>query len=247
MRDINRQSDMPLYKQIMDIIQEEISQELLLPGEQLTPEVELAQRFDVSRMTIRQAINELVRQRVLTRKRGYGTFVLAPRTQRTLRPNIITGFYSDFQSQNKKLLSNVVRRRLIEVPADMAEVFQIEPGEIICNILRVRYCDNAPIVIDDSYFPRDFWPHFKNVDLSDCSVFHLLEEKTGQVPMHSTITLRACASNPFTAKHLGLNVGDPVMFARMINYNGTGKVMQIGDLYCPETLDLKLPLGRTDL
>ncbi len=246
MRDINRQSDLPLYKQIMDIIQEEITQKILLPGEQLTPELELAQRFNVSRMTIRQAINELVRQRVLTRKRGYGTFVLAQRTQRTLRPNIITGFYSDFASQNRKLTSNVVRRRLIEVPDDMTEEFKVEPGEIVCNIVRVRYCENAPIVIDDSYFPRTMWQHLKDVDLSDCSVFHLIEEKTNRVPMRGTITLRACAANPFTAKHLGLSVGDPVMFARMINYDGDGSVMQIGDLYCPETLDLKLPVGRID-
>ena len=52
-REVNRQSDLPLYKQIMDIIQEEIDKKILLPGEQLTPEIELAQHFNVSRMTIR--------------------------------------------------------------------------------------------------------------------------------------------------------------------------------------------------
>lgn len=245
-REVNRQSDLPLYKQIMDIIQEEIDKKILLPGEQLTPEIELAQHFNVSRMTIRQAINELVRLRVLTRKRGFGTFVLAQRTQRTLRPNIITGFYSDFASQNRKLTSNVVRRRLIEVPEDMADILKVSPGEIVCNILRVRYCDNVPIVIDDSYFPRAMWKHLKDVDLSDCSIFHLIEEKTQRVPMRGTITLRSCAATPFNAKHLGLSVGDPIMFARMVNYDGDDNVMQIGDLYCPETLDLKLPIGRTN-
>lgn len=72
---ISRESDIPLYKQICDDIIQKINNRELKPGDRIPSEIELAATYNVSRMTVRQALNDMLRERVLLRRRGYGTFV----------------------------------------------------------------------------------------------------------------------------------------------------------------------------
>jgi len=244
MRDINRSSDIPLYQQIVSILMEEISKGELKPGDKLMPEVELAKTFDVSRMTVRQALDEMIRQRIVTRKRGYGTFLLTKPVQRILRPNIITGFYDDFSSQGRDLVSIVIEREVVLAPDDIADGMELSQNARVVKLTRVRCCDSIPVVLDESYLPVFMWEHIKGVDLSNRSLFKLIEQKVKMVPERGEITMRACTATSYLAKHLGLAVGDPVLYAKMVNYAEHGRPMQIGNLYCPETLDIRLPVGK---
>lgn len=246
MREVYRNSDIPIYKQIAAIINEEIKQGLIKPGEKLMPELELAKTFSVSRMTVRMAIDEMIKQRTLTRKRGYGTCILEKPTQRVLRPNVVNGFYEDFSSQGKKLLSFVLEREVMIAPPEVAEVMHLPSGSRVCKITRVRSVDRVPIVYDESYLVHSLWKYIKDVDFSDCSLFKVIEKKAGIIPKEAELTFRACTANSLLAKHLGLTAGDPLLFVRMMNYSGDGIPMQLGNLYCPDTMDMSLRISNSN-
>ena len=145
----SRESDIPLYKQICDDIIQKINNRELKPGDRIPSEIELAATYNVSRMTVRQALNDMLRERVLLRRRGYGTVVAEKMVERTFHPNVITGFFDEF-SENGELVSVVVENALVFPPKSICKMMNLDERTLTVKLTRVRFLDGQPLVLDDS-------------------------------------------------------------------------------------------------
>lgn len=239
---INRESDIPLYKQICDDIIQKINNHELQPGDRIPPEVELAATYNVSRMTVRQALNDMLRERVLLRRRGYGTFVAEKMVERTFHPKVITGFFDEF-SESGKLLSVVVENTLVFPPKSICKMMNIDERTLTVKLTRVRFLDGQPLVLDESYIDKSLWEHIQDTDFSNISLYAYLADILGEKPVSADFDIQAASASQTVSGYLKISQGAPILKAFMANRYADGRVLHVGRLYCPDYMGLKFTIG----
>jgi GntR family transcriptional regulator len=244
MFELNRKSDLPLYKQICENIKKNVETGELKSGDKIPSEYELAKEYCVSRMTVRQAINELIRDRVLVRKRGSGTFVAEKNIQRIFKPGIVTGFFEDFSENGILLVSKVIENSIVNAPKKIAAAMGIPENSQVCRLTRLREIDGQPVVLDESYLDISLWPYIKDEDFTLCSLFRYINNIVGVPPKSSEVSIHSTSASQEVARLLQLVTGSPILIALMINKFSDNRVLQVGCLYCPEFLDIKFTLGE---
>lgn len=144
---LNTQSDMPLYKQISQILRERISKGEWKVHDKIPPEPELCKEFDVSRITIRLALDELCHEGIIFRRQGKGTFISQPKINQQL---------SSFYSFNGKLEDGQdIRKEIVSwkqgaPDEEQTAALQIEPSSSVFIIQRVIYSNNIPFAVEES-------------------------------------------------------------------------------------------------
>ena len=231
---ISRESDIPLYKQICDDIIQKINNRELKPGDRIPSEIELAATYNVSRMTVRQALNDMLRERVLLRRRGYGTFVAEKMVERTFHPNVITGFFDEF-SENGELVSVVVENALVFPPKSICKMMNLDERTLTVKLTRVRFLDGQPLVLDESYIDKSVWEQVKDTDFSRISLYAFLAEVLGEKPVSADLDIQAATASQAVAGYLKK--------AFMANRYADGRVLHVGRLYCPDYMGLKFTIG----
>lgn len=243
---VNRESDIPLYKQISDIIIRQIGTGELKPGDKVPSEIELSNIYDVSRMTARQSLNDMIRERILIRRRGYGTFIAEKMVQRTFRPNIITGFFDEFSMQGSPLQSKVVENSLVFPPRSIQSAMGIDEKTLTCKLVRVRYLDSQPLIVDESYIDKECWDQIKDTDFSNISLFAFLANIIGEKPKTADIEVQASSASQSVAGYLQIAQGTPIIKALMSNRYADGRILHAGRLYCPDYMVLKFAIGSQE-
>ena len=127
MNRINRQSKLPLYHQLYEILRDDILSGEWQPGDMIPPESELVKRYQVSRTTVRQVLDMLVNEGLIYRQQGRGTFVAHPTVEQALVR--IISFTDDMRQRGFKPGTTVLSSGLIPAPQDIAEKLEVEPGE----------------------------------------------------------------------------------------------------------------------
>ncbi|HBY96113.1 MAG: GntR family transcriptional regulator [Ardenticatenaceae bacterium] len=171
---IQRDVDAPLYTQIQRDIEISIATNRLRPGDLLPGEVELANRYGVSRVTVRQALRELVTEGLLYRIQGKGTFVSQPMIQRT-EPNITSFFYEMLESGRKPTAK--VSSEVRSPDPETQRLLKLGPDELVIVIQRLRYVNGEPIVYQVNTTRESLCPGLTSEDLSVQSFQYTLEIK----------------------------------------------------------------------
>src|SRR5246127_3237672 len=164
-----------LYSKVEEAIATEIAQGEYRPGDQLPTEDALLQRFQVSRITVRRAIQNLVSRGLLEIRRGLGTFVLSPQIEAELTK--LTGFVEDMNAAGRKATARVVSQDVVASSARVAERLQLARGTKVMRIKRVRLADGTPISFDETYLPLRLGKQIVRNDLRLQPIFTLLEEE----------------------------------------------------------------------
>jgi GntR family transcriptional regulator len=146
---INRNSKLPLYHQLYEILRSNITRGEWQPGDVIPPESELIDRYQVSRTTVRQVLDMLVNEGLIYRQRGRGTFVAHPTVEQALVR--IISFTEDMRQRGFKPGTKVLSSGLVPAPRDIAEKLGVEPGEELARLERLRLADDEPMSIEDSY------------------------------------------------------------------------------------------------
>jgi GntR family transcriptional regulator len=147
---VDRSSPIPLYFQISENLKATIESGALAPGERLENELELAERLGVSRPTVRQAIQRLVQQGMVVRRRGLGTVVVAPRI---MRPLALSSLYDDLQATQRAPSTAVLSAEQVEADETIAAVLAVPPGTAVLSVERLRSADGTPLAIMHNYVP----------------------------------------------------------------------------------------------
>ena len=197
-----------LYARIEEALATEIAQGEYRPGDQLPTEDALLQRFQVSRITVRRAIQNLVSRGLLEIRRGLGTFVLSPRIEAELTK--LTGFVEDMNAAGRKATARVVSQGVVAASARVAERLQLAKGTKVMQIKRVRIADGVPISFDETYLPLPLGKQIVRNDLRQHPIFTLLEEEYGVPLVEADYELEAVIATKPVADALRVRVGSPI-------------------------------------
>src|SRR5580693_3716913 len=149
-RPLDRNSPIPLYFQIAENLKQAIEDGALKPGDRLDNELDLAERLGVSRPTVRQAMQRLVEQGLVVRRRGLGTVVIAPRI---LRSVALTSLYDDLLANRRHPATTVLAAREIQADDELASVLALPAGAAVLSVERLRLADGAPLAIMHNFLP----------------------------------------------------------------------------------------------
>jgi GntR family transcriptional regulator len=174
---LRKNSPIPRYVQLAETLREQIRQGRLRPGQQLPPERELSERYDISRMTVRQAIQALARDGVLIVEHGLGTFVAGPKLRRD--PAHILGFTEEMERQGTAVTSRVIEQARAVVTARVAEALHLADSARVVRIVRLRLAGGAPFLLETVHLPAALVPGLERVDLTRKSLYAVLEHDYG--------------------------------------------------------------------
>jgi GntR family transcriptional regulator len=197
-----------LYAEIEEAIAAEIARGEYRPGDQLPTEDALLQRFQVSRITVRRAIQNLTSRGLLEIRRGLGTFVLSPRIDAELTK--LTGFVEDMNAAGRKATARVINQGAVAASARVAERLQLAKGTKVMQIKRVRLAGGTPLSYDETYLPLPLGKLIVRNDLRLHPIFTLLEEEYGVPLVEADYELEAVIASKAVADVLQVRVGSPI-------------------------------------
>src|SRR5215469_10073155 len=213
---IDTQSPVPLYAQLESILAAEITAGRFPPGDQLPKEEELVKRYAVSRTTVRQAIQNLVRHGLIEIRHGKGTFVLQPKiTQELTR---LSGFVEDMQSLGRNASARLLDKQTVPASESVARELAITAGTQVVRIQRVRLADNSPLSFDETYLPREIGERILENDLETEPIFSLLEHKYDTPLVEAEYRLEAVSADTTVAAALGIDEGSPIFLIERTSY-----------------------------
>jgi len=208
----------PAYIQIHDQIKAEIDQKIWKIGQRLPSERDLAEKFQVSRMTLRQAITLLVEEGVLERRVGSGTFVASTRVQEKMRGT--TSFTEIMKAQGKIPSTQVISYKHTIPSLQEVDKLGIDKTETIVRMERVRYADGVPVVYEVTSIPEKFIKNFKKEEVT--SHFFQTLEKHGYRIGKSQQTIYARLAKEKIAEYLEIPKGQAILGLTQISYFDNG-------------------------
>lgn len=219
---LDRSSPLPLYYQLRTLLLEQIERGVLKPGDLVPTERELIDRYGVSRITVRQAINSLMADGLLYRQRGRGTFVRRNRIEQELAT--LTGFYEEMASRGLVPGTRLVSAEMRDPDCGVAAKLRLAEGEKALRIVRVQLADGEPMALDMSHFPPDVAERLLKEKL-DIAIYSLLEGLGVELDWADQ-AIESTLADEFTAWHLGIKKGLPVLLVERTVYVADGRPVE---------------------
>lgn len=170
----------PLYKQVEDQLYRKIKSGEYPLDSQIPTENELALELNVSRPTVRQALDSLARHGYLTRIKGKGTFVSEPKVLHDTCCFLMS-YQTESQYKGVSLRTQVIENVVVHPPGHVAQSLDLLPNEKVVKLTRLRwledYHNGAPVVYTTVYVPQKLFPHMTEIDFSSRSFYDVLEEQ----------------------------------------------------------------------
>lgn len=166
----------PLYRVIYDDIVAQIRSGELAPAAQLASEPDLAKRYGVSRMTVRQALDLLVADELVSRRRGTGTFV-REQTRRGRRFNRLRSFADELADTGAEVVSELVRAEVTRPTDEVAAALGLDEGDSVNRLTRVRRVGGTAAALQDAWVPYAVAPGLTREPLVEGSLYRTLAER----------------------------------------------------------------------
>ena len=208
----------PVHVSIRDDLRMRITAGEWAAGERLPSETDLAARYGVARMTVRQAIGALAGEGVVVRRQGLGTF--AAECLPTRRVGALLSFTEEMRSQGWEVESRLIKAA-VEQPTDLArEALQLAAGAATVTIQRVRIVDSYPIAVQHSWLPCARFAGLDAEPLLKDSLYATIEGRYGVRIMRASQVFAATAAGGCEAELLELKPGSPVLRITRTTYDG---------------------------
>jgi len=217
---IDRSSKTPLYHQIIENIHSLIQSQQLEPGEMLPSEWELSDLYGVSRLTVRKALDELVRDGLLVRKHGVGTFV-AHTSIAQIYPSELS-FTRNMEQIGRKPGSRVVSVKTRPAPAEIAQRLDIQPQSPVYELVRVRLADGQPLMLETTYISAEKFPGLDQADLASGSLYQLLSDRYRVAIAALDHVLEPTLLTDREAALLEVEPGEPAILSEIVGYTAEG-------------------------
>lgn len=241
-----RASSEPLKaRRIYLLLKDKIASGELADGERLPGEFALAEQHDVSRVTIRQALDLLAAENLVEKKSGSGTYVHrpAPKVRTVLADvaNIFTHLIEMGRTTDVRLLAFDYQ----DPPAQIREALALEADERSQRSVRVRLVDGVPFSYLIAHVPERIGRSFSREDLASRPLLELIE-RSGLTSASARQEISAVLSSPDVAEALDVDVGMPLVALRRVVFDGNGRPMEhLQALYRPDRYTLQMNLERT--
>lgn len=210
------------------------------PGQSIPSERELAARFGVARMTVRQAIDALVGEQVLERIVGLGTFVAHPKMDLQVK---LTSYSEEMQRRGMVPAARVLSFEQISATALLARELQVEEGQPVVRFRRLLLADNEPMSVDENFIPAHRVPGILDGPPPG-SLYNVLSERYGLVMEWGEDMIEATAASPSIARLLNVEMNTPLLKISRHAFVSRAMVDYSVSYYRADRYKLWVPLQR---
>ena len=224
-----------LYVQVAEHIRERIASGEYPVGSQIPTENELAEQLNVSRPTVRQALDTLAREGRLTRVKGSGTFVTEPKLIHEYT-SFVTGYREESRKKHRILRTKVISIQVEKAEERVADALKLKANEWVTRLSRIRHLENvnanAPVVYTTVYVPYKLFPEMSELDFTDASLYEALDNRDLSVTDASR-RLEVVMPPADVAAGLGINLFEPTVYITSLGYTRNGQLVEYSESYYP--------------
>ncbi|MBD7996220.1 GntR family transcriptional regulator [Arthrobacter sp. Sa2CUA1] len=220
---VDKTSPVPLYHQVAQGLEEVIRSGQLPPGTKLDNEIDLANSLNLSRPTMRKAMDQLVRAGLVVRKRGVGTQVIGPQVRRSLE---LTSLHEDLRSSGGTPSTDVLDFDVVPADEETALLLGLQAGDSVYHLVRLRCADGGPLALMENWIPQPLC-RLSRGELVEEGLYSLMRGQGINFQLaHQRVG--AVAANPFQAAHLGVAPGAPLVSMHRTAMDDTGRPVETG-------------------
>lgn len=227
MAELARAGGVPVYVKIRETLRDEIVRGVLKRGERLPPEHELAGKFSVSRMTVRESIEDLVDEGLLYRRHGVGTFVGFPHLQRD--HTRLTSFFDKAAEEGVDVRAELLGVEVVTSKAIVARALDLPPGSRVIRVRTLRYANNVPITVHEAYLPQKLFAEIVSENLEQEHLWTLIE-RFGYKVKRAVQRLEAREADRQLAHLMKIREGAPILYKERTVYAADGTPVEF--TYC---------------
>lgn len=185
--------------------------------------------FDVSRITVRQALSDLQNEGLIFRIPGKGTFVAKPKAFQQLTQ--LEGFAEAMLRMGYEIYNKVISHKSVPASAIVAKKLKLETGTPVSEIRRVRYLNREPLSMEVTYLMEDIGERLRNFDLPTRDIFLVLENDFGIALGHADLQIDAMLADDDLAHQLKIEGGSAVLRMERLTHTTAGKPLDFEYLY----------------
>lgn len=239
---IDKQSVIPIYHQLAEMLRENILRGKIDMDNPIPSETELAEKYQISRGTVRQALQLLTQEKLIERFPGRGSFVAQPKLEHDVSKAI--GFFSQIATDaGLRPAAKIIGQEITKAPDSVAQNLNIKPGDEILHVKRIRYVDDEPWATESTYFANPVMDLLKNEDLTQ-SIYGLLQDKFELNISHSHNLIASTTADENISDLLRINLGDAVFTVeRTVYLNNNIPFEFAADVYRGDRITLKLDMS----
>ena len=222
---VDANDNSPLYMQLARKLVQDVREGRYQADHALPSERTLSEQQGVSRVTARKAIDQLVEQGLVVRRRGSGNYI-APRIEQPL--SNLSSFSEQLQQRGYTPHSRWLRREIVAADADEQLALGLSPGERVARLERLRLADEVVMAYETSVIPASVLPQPQ--DVANSLYAHL--DSSGQMPVRALQHIRALNASNELAARLGVPEGQAVLFITRVGYLESGVAVELTHSYC---------------
>lgn len=244
---IDRASPLPLYQQVKSHLLDRLTAGDFPQGTKLASERELIERLGVSRITVRQAMRELVMEGHLQSAPGKGFYPAAPR-RRSYEINLVRSFTDTARAHGGRPEGRLLDVGLVPAEAIVAQLLGVSEGTEVVHLRRLRLLDDIPVMLCDDWLLADRVPGLLDLDWSvgDRSLFAELIGRYGVYPRRGHTEIGARLATETEADHLRLVCPAAVLIVDQVAYDADWHLINASTaVQHPDLFPMKLDQGGT--
>jgi GntR family transcriptional regulator len=211
-------------------------------GEAIPSERQLSAEFGVSRLTLRAALDDLVREGYLVRRRGAGTFVSEPKIAQELT---MTSFTEDMRRRGMTPASRTLELKIVPAGARLGRILRVSPSEPVMVAKRLRLADRETMAMEALHVRERLVPGLSAKELEKRSFYELLEDRYGIVIVGGTQTIEPTVTNEEESAALGVPLHSPAFLFERVTHAEDGEIIEfVSSLYRGDRYRLVTDLSR---
>ncbi len=215
---IDKKSEIPLYQQLAHSIKKAVDEQKLKENDKIPAENEFCKIYDLSRTTVRQALDILEKDGYIYKLKGKGSYVSTPKIYQNR--SSFSKFYDDIRSLGKIPVSKIISLKVKVANAYVKEKMQLEENDLICQIKWVRYGNNEPLIYETINLNYKLVDGIETKELTEKKLYDILTEEYEIKMTHGKELFYPCKLDLNEAKNLGLKENDLGMKVERIVFQG---------------------------
>jgi len=218
---IDRNSPLPLYYQLKQILLRHIRDGDIIPGEAIPSEKELEEDYGVSRITVRRALGDLASEGYISRQPGRGSFVLQPKLQD--RSERLSGFSESLSAQGFEVKWQILQNGMQPAPSSVAQKLGVDEGQPLLYFQRLVYADDEPIMLSTVYVNSGEGITLTREEIDSDSIYPLLERKYSIFAHRADRTIEATIALEDEAQLLHVKPNTPMLGIEHVSHDHKGQ------------------------
>jgi GntR family transcriptional regulator len=222
-------SPIPLYSQLKELLRSRILDGTYPAHSQMPSESELGTIYQVSRITVRQALSDLHKEGLIFKIHGKGTFVAKPKAFQNVSK--LQGLSEAMSQMGYEVLNQLLSFKFVKADVKVANRLQIPEGTKVTEIKRIRLINREPVSLEVTYVPQLIGEQLEKADLITRDIFLILENDCGVALGHADLAIDAVSASGELMEALNLVEGAPIMRIERLTHNAEGVPIDFENLY----------------